>query len=117
MILPLPVDLFTFFIHSSVFVAFGALALVAHEIGHYATIKHYGGKPKISYYKGDLVVSGFNFLNKEEKISVYYSGVILGLLMLVPAMFLLFPPLSVGLIAAYLVGCKHDFKELMRLIK
>lgn len=98
-----------------------AFAFIAHEAGHYAVLRSYGRKPKI-WFDGESFNVGtakdYILLTKTERKNVFWGGILAGLVpLLVPVFLLLYPPFSVGLVAIYLAGCKHDFKQIVRLRK
>jgi len=119
MILPLPYTLEGVVIQTWVFVAALLGSIIIHEAAHLIALRNYGKNPTVWYKHGD----GFNVgypkdymgLTKTEKKNVYAAGIVSGLVFILPPFFWLYPSFAFGLAAVYFVGCRHDFKEIVRL--
>lgn len=95
-------------------------SILVHEYGHYKAMLVKGKKVKVMYDGKSINVGrpkDYEDMSREDQFYVYTIGVWAGLLFIIPATMLLFPPFSIGLVASYLVGCKHDLKQMWRLRK
>lgn len=87
------------------------LAILLHELAHYAQLKKYKITPSI-HWKGGIVLRwDKDMINNEQTMRVYYSGIIAGML---PIIMLLFVDITVFLVVLFLYGVAswYDLKEL-----
>jgi len=96
------------------------MAILIHEFGHYWNIRRRWRQAKIYFYKGALVVGEewmYKGLTRQEKVLLLYEGVLAGLLILLPLMFLVNVYLTLAAIFLYLAGSGHDLRRLFYHLK
>ena len=121
MMLPLPYTLEGIIIQTWVFVAALLGSIIIHEWGHITALRNYGKNPTAWFKHGEGFNVGYPLdymgLTRKQKANVYSIGVVSGAFFIALPTVWLYPSFAVGLVFVYLVGCRHDFKQMWGLWK
>lgn len=96
-----------------------AIATILHEMAHLIYLSEKGIKTKLRFNKSIIVGSNEDYKNltKKELFDCYAIGIAIGLIVIL-AFSDMFPDLvSLAILVAYLIGCKSDIKNIIRLFK
>lgn len=92
--------------------------VVLHEVGHLRTLNKYGRETQ-AYFKWPYIICGtpedYKGLNKKQLRDIYITGIIFGFIPIAIALLALETLLPLLLVPVYLLGCREDIKEIIKL--
>lgn len=94
------------------------LIVFTHEIGHAIKLSKLTGRKIKIWYHNFKFYAGYDDDYKDltniQLVSVYYTGILYGLILTSLAIFILDQPFNTALLVFYVLGCTSDLKKMYK---